>query len=180
MWDPRWSPSRPPNGSNCTKCGQGGLSYPQVGSSLAPSWPERAQVSSKMAKAVAKMALRWPKLAPRWPQDGPSRHQVGFKMSEVGPKTAQTGPSLAPRGPKMTSSCSQVGLTWLQYCMKADKPKMLEKTMKNQRISTFSIPKLGPILPRLTPNRHQGGDKSAQVGSSWLKLGSSWPKLAPS
>ena len=107
---------------------------------LAPSWPERAHVSSKMAKAGAKMALGWPKFAPRCPQDGPSRHQVGFKMSEVGPKAAQTGPGLAPSELKLHPSCHQVGLSGLQYCMKADKPTPLEKTMKNNEFARFPYP----------------------------------------
>ena len=60
----------------------------------------------------AKVALSESKLAPIWAK-------LGSRQLKVSPSCPQVG-----------HNCYQIDSGWLQYCMKVEKAKMLEKPMK--------------------------------------------------
>ena len=101
------------------------------------------QVHLKVALSDSKLAQRWAKLGSRQPKVSPSCPQVG-------------------------DNCRQIHSRWLQYCMKAERAKMLEKQMK-----------INDFLCFLCFSSSQYGSKLAQVCPSWRQVGSSRLQVDP-
>ena len=96
-----------------------------------------AQVRAKVALSESKLAQRWAKL--------------GSSQLKVSPSCPQVG-----------DNCRQIHSRWLQYCMKAERAKMLEKPMIINDFCYF-----------LCFSSFQYGFKLAQVCRSWRQVGSS-------
>ena len=129
-------------------------------------------------------------MVPTWSQDGPSSRQNGFMAAQVHDKVALSESKLVQRWAKLSSrqfkvsptcpqvgpNCFQIASRWLQYCMKAERPEMLEKQMKTDDFSCFLCLSWCHYVPKFI----QVGCNLAQVGSKASREGSSWHKDIPS
>ena len=110
-----------------------------------------AQVHAKVARSESKLAQRWAKLGSRQLKVSPSCPQVG-------------------------DNCRQIHSRWLQYCMKAERAKMLKKPLKINDFPCFLCISWCHYVPKFV----QVGCNLAQVGSKVSREGSSWHQDSPS
>ena len=142
---------------------QVGPNWPQVGSKLAPSWPQTGPSWHKVGPSLCQVR-------PSWPQNDPSWCQVGPTWPQVGPRLPQVRSKLAPNCFNMVPSWFNLTPSRPQDCMKSDFLNHTQKQMENNDFPCF----LCLVWDQDGAHQHQVGTNLGELSFKSLQVG---PKL---
>ena len=146
-----------------------------------PRWLMLAHVVPSLHQVGTKLAPTWPQVGPKSAHVGPScpkLAQVRPKLAHVGPNWPQVGPSWPQVGPKLAPSWPQVGPKRPLKAVFFDDFRAWAPNLKNRKIRvpveakrSFFGSRRAHVGPKLVPR----WPMLAHVGPSWPQVG---PKLA--